>query len=252
MALHTSAAVLRPGGGLLLFGANDEGIKSVAKRLTPLFADVRTVATGGHCRVLFAVLNSAEVQVRGSLEEWMTTFAPGMAELPDRWISYPGVFAHGSVDSGTRMLIEALPEDMSGLHVLDFGCGTGLIGAVCAARGASVDLLDVDTLALEAARQNLPSAGVFAGDGLDAVSAQTYDLIVSNPPIHSGKGETHEVLERLIRGAPGRLVSKGVFFIVVQKRVKVEPWFEATFRSFERVASSAVFNVFRSQRSQRS
>ena len=37
MTLHAVASVLAPGGHLLLYGANDEGIKSIVRRLEPVF-----------------------------------------------------------------------------------------------------------------------------------------------------------------------------------------------------------------------
>ena len=33
-----------------------------------------------------------------------------------------GVFSRGEVDTGTRLLLEALPEEMDG-EILDLGCG---------------------------------------------------------------------------------------------------------------------------------
>ena len=38
-----------------------------------------------------------------------------------------GVFSKGEVDTGTRLLLEALPQEMSG-EILDLGCGWGVIG----------------------------------------------------------------------------------------------------------------------------
>ena len=38
-----------------------------------------------------------------------------------------GVFSRGEVDAGTKLLLEALPEEMDG-EILDLGCGWGIIG----------------------------------------------------------------------------------------------------------------------------
>ncbi|MDR7568114.1 MAG: methyltransferase, partial [Armatimonadota bacterium] len=64
-----------------------------------------------------------------------------------------GVFSHGAVDRGTRLLLEALevrPED----EILDVGCGYGVIGLVAAAqasRGRAV-LVDINERAVALAR----------------------------------------------------------------------------------------------------
>lgn len=247
MNLHLVAGRLKPEGTLVLFGANDEGIKSSPSRLTPLFSDVKTLATGGHCRVIHSKRDPQHA-ARGALSDWISLFDPGLEELPSSWVSYPGVFAHGSTDSGTALLLSSLPHELSGLRVLDYGAGTGLIAGVCQARGAAVHLLDVDAVALEAARQNVPEGTTFAGSTLAVVEGHTYDAIVSNPPIHQGKGETRNVLERLISDAPDYLESKGSLTIVVQKRVKAESMLRSNFSDVERLATDPVFNVFSATR----
>ena len=109
-------------------------------------------------------------------------------------------------------------------------------------------LLDVDAVALDAARQNVPEGQTFAGSDLTAVEGHTYHSIVSNPPIHQGKGETLSVLERLIGDAPDYLEAQGSLTIVVQKRVKAETMLRSTFAEVERLATDPVFNVFRATR----
>ncbi len=246
MVLHAAAGVLKESGSLLLFGANDEGIKSIAGRLEPLFANVRTVAKGSHCRVLAAAPSNSAL-TRTTLADWRTTFDPRLEELGAEWVSYPGVFSHGSLDNGSRLLIGALPPTMAGISVLDYGAGTGPISGVCRMRGADVAMLDVDTVALEAARENVPGAAVFAASSLAAVPSEVYSAIVSNPPIHRGKAETHDVLEALIEGAPDCLAKKGSLYLVVQKRLNVETLLDRCFKTTDRIAEDQIFKVLRAQ-----
>ena len=89
MNLHLVAGRLKPEGSLVVFGANDEGIKSAPKRLAPLFANVKTLATGGHCRVLHARRDPRE-GARDALSDWVSLFDPGLPELSSAWIGYPG------------------------------------------------------------------------------------------------------------------------------------------------------------------
>ena len=66
-----------------------------------------------------------------------------------------GVFSRGEVDTGTRLLLEALPEDMHG-EILDLGCGWGVIGISIARKWpeTQVTMADVNTRALELSRKN--------------------------------------------------------------------------------------------------
>ncbi|HZD03366.1 MAG TPA: methyltransferase, partial [Longimicrobiales bacterium] len=133
MLVHAAAALLGPDGRLLVYGANDEGAGSAGRRIGTLFRTVRTVATGGRCRLILA-RRPDRAPIRGRLEDWCEPFDPGAGELPGRWASFPGVFAHGRLDGGTALLMERLPDVENGARVLDFGCGHGILGAVVGAR----------------------------------------------------------------------------------------------------------------------
>ena len=64
-----------------------------------------------------------------------------------------GVFSRGEVDTGTRLLLESLPEHMDG-EILDLGCGWGVIGISIAGKWpkTKVTMADVNTRALELSR----------------------------------------------------------------------------------------------------
>lgn len=223
MMLHAAASVLVRDGRLLVFGAGDEGAGSAGRRMQAVFDDVRTVATGGRCRVLQARGLPPEERLRADLDAWCEWFDPGLDELPERWASFPGVFAHGRLDGGTALLADVLPAAPPSARALDFGCGHGVLGAVVAARtpGAEVAFLDVDAVALEAVRRNVPGARTALADGWAGAPNGAWDVVVSNPPYHRGKGESLGVVEELIRGARSRLAPGGWLALVAQRRLPV-------------------------------
>lgn len=91
-------------------------------------------------------------------------------------------------------LLEAgLEPWLAGRHperILDLCCGSGCIGIAAALRfpGAQVDLADLSPDALALARQNVAAHGlgdvirVIESDLFAALGAETYDLILCNPP----------------------------------------------------------------------
>lgn len=247
MALHALASGLRPGGRLFVHGANDEGIRSATGSLEAVAERAWKVASGGKCRFLEARRPDDLPELRGSLEEWRSTFELPVDEIDRPWVSYPGVFAHGRLDQGTALLLGALPELPGGARILDFGCGSGIIGAVARARtpGASVECLDVDAVALEAVRENVPGARTQLGDGLHAAGERRYDAILSNPPYHAGKAESTAVLRELIRGTPGHLEPGGALVLVVQRRLPVAHHLEEAFHTVETLADGGPFRVWR-------
>jgi len=236
MAVNAAASVLKVGAPLWVYGANDEGARSAGRVIELLMGPTRTVESGGRCRVLEAVRPADAPSPRGTLEEWRRFTSLEFPGGPREWISYPGIFACGRLDAGTRALLKAtrtLP--VAGRRVLDFACGSGVIGAFLLALEptARVDFLDVDAVALVAAGENVPGARLIPSDGFDALVRERYDLIVSNPPYHEGKAQTGRVVERLVCGAPDHLETGGSLVLVTQRRLPVASLMESTFDMVE-------------------
>ena len=247
MAIHAAASVLKGGAPLWVYGANDEGAGSAGRTIEPVMGPARTVASGGRCRVLEAVWPVDAPSPRGTLEEWRRSTSLEFPDGPRKWISYPGVFALGRLDAGTGALLDAIRTlPVAGRRVLDFACGSGVIGAFLSALDptARVDFLDVDTVALAAARENVVGARLIPSDGFDALADERYDLIVSNPPYHEGKAQTGRVVERLVCGAPDHLEAGGSLAFVTQRRLPLAALLKSTFDTVEVLLDSGPHRVW--------
>ncbi|MFV0464149.1 MAG: class I SAM-dependent methyltransferase [Nostocoides sp.] len=165
-----------------------------------------------------------------------------------------GVFSHGGLDKGTRMLLGAVPAPPPAGTFLDLGCGWGPIAISLAlqAPNASVWAVDVNERALDltaanAAALNLPQIHVARPE--DAPNGLTYDLIWSNPPIRIGKAALHELLNTwLPRLAPG-----GSAWLVVAKNLgadSLQHWLTEAFPNFDvtRPTTSGGFRILRVDR----
>src|SRR5262245_5131365 len=247
MAAHACLSVLAPDGRLVVYGGNEEGIRSAATMLEGLRGAVATLAKRGHGRVLAVARPAHSGRLRSSLSAWRASALLTIGGQPRQWISFPGVFAAGRVDEGTALLIGALPPLRADARVLDYGCGSGLIGAaaLCQSCTLALDALDNDSVALEALRQNLPSAHCVLATSLGEVGASRYDAILSNPSLHRGREENHALVQHLIATAPAHLLAGGVLQIVVQRRVPLERWLAQHFASVAIAAETARYRVWR-------
>jgi 16S rRNA (guanine1207-N2)-methyltransferase len=243
MQLHLAAARLVPEGRLLVVGATDEGIKSAPRRIEALFKSVEPVVNKRRMRVLEARGLRAEITPQGEVEDWREEVDAGAFSM----VSYPGVFAEGRLDDGSALLLDALARTKVEGHVLDFGCGHGMLARALSEQSpsASYTLLDVDALALHAARQNLPNAcGCLSDAWLGLEAGERFDLIVSNPPIHRGRDVDFSALQDLVVGAPGRLSPGGRLVLVTHRTVGTGRLLGAHFSSVSTLAETPRFQVW--------
>lgn len=135
-----------------------------------------------------------------------------------------GVFSKNRIDFGTNVLLNSL-DDLSNINsVLDVGCGIGTIG-ICIQKkykNIHVDMIDVNEraigLAIKNIKQNaLTNAFAFISNMYENVN-NTYDMIISNPPIRAGKQIVHQVV---IEGFT-HLNDNGCIYIVIQKKQGAE------------------------------
>lgn len=245
--LHAAASSLKPGGELLVCGANDEGIKSVVRHMEPLFSPVSPRDARKHCRV-FRGERHADAPLRAPLEAWRERIDAPLDALSDReWVHYPGVFARGGLDEATRMLLEALPTPQPGEHILDFASGGGVISAALLQRepGAKLTMLDADAVSMRAARENVPEADAILSDAWRQVPRTArFHHIVSNPPIHRGKSEDFSALVALTRQAPQHLEPGGALYMVVQRQIPAADLFQS-WREAEIIKEDNRFRVWR-------
>ena len=253
MVLHALAAGLDPAARLWVVGEKRAGINSAPSRLGQRFARVAKLDAARHCALYEASgpLPAAAFDLDGYAEEQrIETFGQ-----PLSLCSLPGVFAHGRVDPGTALLLQALePLAVTG-RVLDFACGNGVIGLALLAREPALDLalLDASALALEAARRSLRLNGlqarVLASDGL-AEGDGAFDWIVSNPPFHRGVDNDLDIAAGFFDRAGTVLRHGGRIVVVFNRHLPYEHWARERFRSVERLAQSRVFTVIQASKSE--
>lgn len=137
------------------------------------------------------------------------------------FITDSNVFSKGTVDFGSRVLIDAfddtnLPEG----DILDVGCGYGPIGLSLAhSTGRHVEMVDVNERAVELAKENADLNGIkhvtiYPSNIYEKVERSDFAAVVSNPPIRAGKSVVHGIIEE----SYDKLVKSGTLTIVIQKK----------------------------------
>ncbi|MFT4124106.1 MAG: methyltransferase [Microbacteriaceae bacterium] len=166
-----------------------------------------------------------------------------------------GVFSPDRIDTGTGVLLAAVPAPPPGGDLLDLGCGWGPIALSLALESphATVWAVDVNERALELVRQNARRLGLENVNAVppdDVPEAVRFLTIWSNPPIRVGKNELHALLERWLP----RLEPGSDAWLVVARNLgsdSLHRWLQATLPpdfSVVRAGTNKGYRVLRTRR----
>jgi 16S rRNA (guanine1207-N2)-methyltransferase len=139
------------------------------------------------------------------------------ADLGLTLCAHGAAFAGARIDVGTRALLAVLDEMApDAATAVDLGCGTGVLAAALAQRrpGLRVTAADSSAAAVASAAATAQVNGlvdriaVVRDDAGASLAPGSADLVVLNPPFHSGAAVVPALAARLFRGA-ARLLRPG-------------------------------------------
>ena len=105
-------------------------------------------------------------------------------------------------DAMRDVLLGWLPADLTGMRVLDAGCGTGALAVEAARRGAEVIAVDISESLIDVARERLPgklpgSVTFRVGDMLDPAFGDFDHVVAMDSLIHYSPEDVLHSLEQL-------------------------------------------------------
>ncbi|WP_164973418.1 class I SAM-dependent methyltransferase [Deinococcus metallilatus] len=208
-----------PGGTLYLAGDRDKGFDRYVRAAGNAFGTGETIARDGGMRVAKLVRRPGPTPAYPGPE--------GYEAFGVKVVGLPGVFSATRPDKATTLLLGTLDDlDLTGKRVLDLGTGTGLIGAWAAQRGAQVTLVDGDLQSVRSARATLAAndlpGEVLHSDVDAALGERTFDVILTNPPFHVGRGVVLDVAREFIAAAARRLNPGGTLYLVANEPLPYE------------------------------
>lgn len=210
------------GGELCLWGEKGEGIKTYASKAGELIgADVKFQKRDKLLLVrLVKAFEPKSLLPDDDYPSLRKVDIPGLGLV----YSKPGIFGWKKADQGSALLVSHLEELLKPRlvrsHIVDLGCGYGYL-AMHASRlhNASYVLTDNSITALAAASANLPQAEFVLADAGDSLPESSADLVLCNPPFHSGFDHNTELTSRFLRAARRVVRPRGEVLFVVNQHI---------------------------------
>jgi 23S rRNA (guanine1835-N2)-methyltransferase len=168
--------------------------------------------------------------------------------------NHAGIFCADRLDIGTRFLLQNLPRGRGLEHVVDLGCGNGVVGlaAALANSEARVTFIDESYQALASAeatfRANADTGTTtefLAGDGMSGVPAGTADLVLNNPPFHTHRAMTDATAWRMFNGSRAALRRGGELWVIGNRHLGYHVKLRRLFGNCEVTASDPKFVILR-------
>jgi 16S rRNA (guanine1207-N2)-methyltransferase len=213
----------RSKGFVMAVAANDAGGNRLEKLFKTYGVETHQLSKH-HCKVVWT--HDATKADRTAIARNRTLLDLHAVAMDGKeWWTVPGLFGWNKIDAGSTLLAEHLPADLAGVAA-DFGCGFGYLAARLTERCplvVSVDAYDADKRSIEATiRNNSAKVNALWQDMRTFAPKPLYDVVVMNPPFHSGRDEDMGLGEIFIKNAWASLRSRGQLFMVANRNLPYE------------------------------
>lgn len=246
MLLAHLAPLVKAGGSLMLVGENNSGVKSAAKLMNDFGSKANKVDSARHCGLFSSLISEPvpEFNQQDYLQSQHIDIQGKTLEIK----SLPGVFSFTELDAATELLLQNLPERISGF-CLDFGCGAGVIGCFIAKHFPNVQMqmTDVSALAIYSAKAtaaaNALEADIAPSNGLSHIKGK-FKQVFTNPPFHTGIKTDYSVTENFLRQLPAKMQDGGKLTLVANSFLQYPDIMQRSFSSTEVIAQTNKFKLY--------
>ncbi|MFD9426464.1 MULTISPECIES: methyltransferase [unclassified Streptomyces] len=253
--LHRLAPSVHAGTVVIGTGMVKEIHTSTLKLFERILGPTRTSLAVKKARLIFCTPDPDRTSSPGSPWPYRYELPGDVGAVSGRTVTnHAGIFCAERLDIGTRFFLNHLPARTGPDHVVDLGCGNGVLGlsAALANPDAALTFVDESYQAVASAeatfRANTPAgakADFIVGDGLADLAPGSVDLVLNNPPFHSHLATTDATARNMFHAARTALRQGGELWVVGNRHLGYHTQLRRTFGNCVTVAGDPKFVVLR-------
>lgn len=172
--------------------------------------------------------------------------------------NHANVFSRGSLDIGARLFLDHLPRGLNG-HIVDLGCGNGVIGLAALVQNpeAQVTFVDESYMAVASSElnveHNLPQemdrCQFEVNNALAGIERESVQAVLCNPPFHQQHAITDHTAWQMFCDAKRCLQVGGELRIVGNRHLDYHQKLKRLFGNCTLVASNKKFVILKAVKS---
>jgi len=228
-----AAMEVSPGGVIAIDGQKTDGIDTALKDLRGR-VDLSVSLSKAHGKLASFVAGP-------DLSDWQAR-----PHQLDGFQTLPGIFSADGPDRGSVLLAAALPAKLGG-KVGDLGAGWGFLAAEILKRPGvkRLVLVEAEADALDCAKVNItdPRARFHWADATTWRPETLLDVVVMNPPFHTGREADPALGAAFIRAARRMLAPSGELWLVANRHLPYDAVLSESFLEVRDVAGDGGFRV---------
>ena len=247
--LHSLRPLLKPSSKIILAGMVKSLSANVWKCIERLIGPTTTSLAVKKARLIFSQLDTALILPPNSYP-----FIYKLEQSELLVTNHANVFSRESLDIGTRLLLQHLPDNSIYKDFIDLGCGNGIVGLMLARQNpvAQLHFVDESFMAVASAKENFErafaghrSAQFSVGDCLTEFPDQSADCIVCNPPFHQQHAIGDHIAWQMFQQAQRVLRKGGELRVIGNRHLGYHQHLKKLFGYWEPIASNAKFVIIK-------
>lgn len=198
-------------------------------------------------RLVFSELNNTALHTSPYPTCWP------LEKTPYTISNHANVFAREKLDLGARLFLQHLPKFNKNQHVVDLGCGNGVVGlqALTAQPSLTLTFIDESYMAVASAKhnitENLPECAEHCqyqvDDCLTHVNNNSIDVVLCNPPFHQLQATTDHIAWQMFNDAHRVLKTGGELRIIGNRNLAYHIKLKRIFGNVTTINSDSKFVI---------
>jgi len=188
---------------------------------------------------------------------------PKVINIPEYDLSlsnHANVFSQNQLDIGARFFIENLKKCPSANHIIDLGCGNGVLGIMAQRiqEQAKISFIDESYMAVHSSKTNyslnvssstnIPKPAFIVSDSFNQYNNNKADLILCNPPFHQAHSVGDHIAWEMFTQSKTQLNKDGEIWVIGNRHLRYHIKLKKLFGNCRTVASNKKFVLLASQK----